>query len=200
METMNLVANFASLAVILCGVLVVMLLPAFPLSAPGWMAGRLAASNSPQVRTVRASGFYWLVWAVLGGGSLAVSAIGGPFASTSQFIPTPAAVIIALLGLAILNASAFFIGYKQGLAARAKKEIRKGLRSNTVIPGETVDVLDQNHPALATDVPRDPVATTPLPVVDADRPSSEDAPTQEIAVRRTDSPNDEYPTARPVGY
>lgn len=201
MDAISLIGNFASLAVILCGVLLVTLIPSFLVSIPGWLIGRIAAPNSPQLKKVRNNGFYWTSWVLFGGVPLMVSIVGGPFAGSNHLIPTPVAIGLAVLGLLALNVNAYLIGYKQGLAAKAKKEIRKSLQENlghSVPTEETVDLLDQNHPAIASNPGGPAVATTPLPVVDA-RPIDGDAPTQEIATPDAAPLNDEYPTARPLG-
>lgn len=202
MDVVGLAGNFASLAVALCGVLFVTLIPAFFLSIPGWLTGRIAAPNSPQLKKVRKSGHYWAAWVLLGGIPLALGVTGGPLAGANHFLPTPAAIALTVLGLVVLNVNSFLLGYKQGLAAKAKKEISKSLKENlgrTSRIGETVDLLDENHPAIASTPGGPRAATTPLPVVDAHRPFDGDAPTQEIATHDAAPLNDEYPTARPLG-
>lgn len=198
---MDLVGNFISLSVTLCSLLLFMLIPAFFLSVPGWITGRIAAPNSPRLAKVRPASRYWMAWAVLGGVPLTVSVVGGPFAGSNHLVPTPVAVALAVFALAALNVSAFFLGYKQGLAAKAKREVRKSLKSGLAFSDPTRDSedwLDENHPAITPDRSTQ-AATMPLPVVDADRTLDGDAPTQEITVRDTVPLDDEYPIARPHG-
>lgn len=174
-----------TLGVSLSAIVLVLLVPGFFLSAPGWIAGRLAAPNSPQLRKTLTTWHYWVSWALLGGVPLAASITGGPFAGVHQFLPTPLALALGIIGILTLNVSAFFIGYKHGLAAKAKKEIREsfnrklsGMRN---LNGESgVDVLDQNHPAIATD---------------AHGPLAKDAPPPK---NTPPSEGGEYPTAQPV--
>lgn len=195
---MDLIGNFVSLGAILCGLLLFMLVPAFFLSIPGWLTGRIAAPNSPRLTTVRPSKRYWTAWIVLGGIPLTVSVVGGPLAGSNHLVPTALAVALAVIALIALNVSAFFLGYKQGLAAKAKKEVRESLKSGLAFSSApatgSADLLHENHPAIAPDR-----ATTPLPVVDADRSPDRDAPTQETTVPDTVPSDDEYPEARPHG-
>lgn len=200
---MGLVGDFATLGVILCAVLVFMLLPAFFLSIPGWLIGRISAPNAPRLKKVRRTSAYWTAWVLLGGAPLTVSVIGGPFAGSNQVIPTVWAVLIAFGGFVALNVNAFMLGYKSGLAAKAKRDIRKNFEANfapSAHPEDNVDWLDPNHPAIASQPGDEPTATKPLPAVDANRRLDEDAPTQEIVAHGTAPLNDEYPTARPHGY
>lgn len=192
MNAINLVGNLVTLGVTLCAVLFITLIPCLVISMPGWLTGRIAASNSPQVKRVRKTTTYWLTWVFLGGAPVTASLVGGPFTTTHQFFATPVAIILGLAGILILNISAFYIGYKQGVTSKAKKAVRKGIEDGLgagIVQG-SVETLGEGHPAATP-----PVATTkPLPVV------AEEAPTQEIGVPNTDlSDDDEYPLAQPHG-
>ena len=191
MDAINLVGNLATLGVTLCAVLVVTLIPCFIISIPGWLTGRIAASNAPQVKRVRKTSTYWLTWVFLGGVPATASLVGGPLSTIRQFFATPVAIILGIAGILILNISAFYIGYKQGVTAKAKKAVRKGIEEGLgASAGQgVVETLGEGHPAASP-----PVATTrPLPVV------AEEAPTQEIRVPNTDLSDDEYPLAQPHG-
>lgn len=204
MDAFNLIGDLASLGVSLLGVLVVVLLPAFFLSSPAWLIGRIAAPNSPQLKKVRSNGVYWGTWVIFGGIPATIGILGGPFAGTSHLIPTPWAIAFGITGLIFLNVNAYIIGYKQGLASKAKREIRKNLRNYVSRPDTScanVDLLNENHPAIASDHGDITTATTPLPVAEALHPHGNDVPTREIAtLDAAPQNNDEYPTARPVGY
>lgn len=185
---MNLIGNLILLGMALCCLFVAVLIFALVPSIPGWVAGRIAASNSPQLRSARQTSRYWAMWAILGGAPLAASIVGGPFVGTNQFLPTASAVALGIFALITLNVNAFFIGYKQGLAAKAKRDISKTSRSSLEFTGSTsedADWLDERHPAVTSDTPGSPsMETRPLPLVDA-----------------SPSPGDnEYPTARPHGH
>lgn len=200
---MELIGDFASLGLILCALLAVTLIFAFFLSIPGWLIGRIAAPSAPRLTKVRKTSTYWATWVVLGGLPLMVSILGGPFAGGHRFIPTAVAVILAIGALIVLNVNAFMLGYKQGLATKAKKDISKRLKENlggAAHAEQDVDWLDPDHPAIASTPGNTATATAPLPVVDAYHPIGEDAPTQESAAHGSIPLGDEYPTARPRGY
>lgn len=200
---MELIGDFASLGIALCALLAITLAFTIFLSFPGWLAGRIAAPNAPRLTQVRKASTYWTIWVTLGGIPLMVSITGGPFAGVHHFLPTVVAVLLAALALIIANVCAFMLGYKQGLAAKAKKEVGKSLRENLGATSQTednVDWLDPKHPAIASTSEDATKATAPLPVVETSRLYDGDAPTQEIAAHDTVSLDDEYPTARPHGY
>lgn len=196
---MELVGALVQLAILLLVLLLTVAVISFIVSIPGWLTGFIAESAGPQFKTVRRRRFYWSMWMLFGTVPFAIGVTGGPFASTGQFLPTPVAVALIIGGIVVLNVNSFFIGYKSGLSAKAKRDVRKSLTAHGAFAGahtpDTPDLLNENHPAIAPT----PTPTKPLPAVDADHPTVRDAPTQETPVHGTVPPDDEYPLARPHG-
>lgn len=179
---MGTIGSIISLGAALCGVLLVMLVPSFFLSIPGWAMGWIAARNSPRLRAVRRSSVYWAAWVLLGALPLAVSTSLGVFAGADHTLSFGWTMALNVLGVALLNTAAFHIGYRQSLASKARHDVREALRPTPGAPPparDTVDWFDENHPAVTAPSIDDPTMTKPLPVID--------------------SHHDEYPTARPFG-
>lgn len=190
---MELIGAFALLGVTLCALFLSIAMFSLLLSMPGWFIGCTAAFSAPRLKSVRRGRFYFAAWLVLGVTPITLSVVGGSLSGAGQFLPNSVAITLGILGFIVLNVSAFFVGYKTALSVKAKREVRKAMKARGAFSTPGPDLLDENHPAIAPN----PMATKPLPVVDADRPLDGDAPTQETPVHGTVSPDDEYPTARP---
>lgn len=196
-EAMDLIGALATLSVGLIALLLTAAIISLTLSAPGWLVGCLSGISSPRLKTMRRASFYWLAWVLFGVLPFAVSATGGPQAQAGQFLPTSLAIVLAAVGVVALNVNAYFIGYKQGLAVRARREVRKSLKDGFSLASARAhsepDLLDENHPAVASGS----TATSHPSSADAARPLDGDAPTRETPVRDAAPLDDEYPIARP---
>lgn len=202
-SVVDLLLNLVSLVIILCGASLVALIPAFAASMPAWLAGRIAASHTPQLKNVRSVRFYWAWWTIFGGLPLAVAIIFGPLGGTKVFVSGPWAIALGMASLVSLNVSAYLIGYQHGLAAKAKREIRLLLPvlESRGTPPKTVDLLDEHHPAIASRHGSDATDTLQLPIVGVDPASGMATPRCKIASPAVTLMSvNEYPTARPHGH
>lgn len=185
MNVTEMLGNLTSLLFILLSLFSLLLLGAFGVSFPGWLVGWIAASNAPQFRRVPRSGTVWATWALLGGLPCAVSLYA---------LTKPWAFVLAASGLAVLNITAFFIGYRQGTTARARREIKKTLSpaaTTEVTSALGRDVFDERHPAVAS--------PTFAPTESA--PQAGDVPLDlQKSDHRASAPetDDDYPPARPA--